>query len=51
MTTNDIMLEIKTIEQEHEAVKARILIEVNKMEILEKSYSEAQEIIINRLKR
>jgi len=50
MTNNEIMLEIKTIEQEHLAVKARILVEVTKMEELEKAYRDAQEVIIKRLK-
>ena len=51
MTNNDIMLEILTIGQEYEAVKNRILVEVTKMEELEKSHTEAQEVIISRLKR
>ena len=51
MTNNEIMLEIKTIEQEHLAVKARILVEVTKMEELEKAYKDAQAIIIKRLTR
>ena len=51
MTNNDIMLEVKTMEQEHEAIKSRILAEVTKMEEIEKSYKEAQDIIIKRLKR
>jgi len=51
MTNNDIMLEIKTIEQEHLAVKARILVEVTKMEELEKAYKDAQDVILKRLKR
>ena len=50
MTNNEIMLEIKTIEQEHLAVKARILVEVTKMEELEKAYRDAQEVIIKRQK-
>ena len=50
-SNNELLLEIKEMEHEHETIKARILSEVTKMEEIEKRYAEAKETIIKRLKR
>ena len=63
-TNNEILLEIKQLEQEHESLKMSMLrdydsidllktkmkVDFNKLEEVEKKFKEANEIIVRRLK-
>lgn len=51
MSNNQLQIEIKELEHEHEAQKAKIVAEVIKMEEIEKRYIKAKQLIIKRLQR
>ena len=51
MSNNELQLIIKELEHEYPVQKNRILVEVIKMEEMEKRYIEAKRIILKRLQR
>jgi hypothetical protein len=51
MSNNQLQIEMKQLQHAHIAQKDRILVEIIKMEEIEKKYARAKEIILNRLKR
>ena len=50
-SNNEILAEILVMQQEHEALKTKMLSDFNKLEEIEKLFNKANEIIIKRLKR
>lgn len=51
MSTNQIVLEIATLKEKHEAVKREILQLVDKMESIELEFSEANKVVHKRLNK
>jgi len=51
MSNNELQLIIKELEHEYPVQKNRILIEVIKMEDMEKKYLRAKNVILKRLQR
>lgn len=49
MSTNQIVIEVATLKEMHEATKREILTLVDKMEKIEKEFHEGNNIIHNRL--
>jgi RNA-binding protein YhbY len=48
-SNNQILTEIKQMQMEHEAIKLRILREVESMEAVEKAFAEANKVMKERL--
>jgi hypothetical protein len=51
LSNNQLQIEIKELEHEHEAQKSRIVTEVVKMEEIENRYRRANMLLLKRLKR
>lgn len=49
-SNNDIILETKMMEQEYEALKSKLISDFNRLEEIEREYSGATRVLINRLK-
>ena len=49
-SNNQILTEIKEMQQLHEATKAKIIVEFDRLEHIEKSFKEANDVIKERLK-
>jgi hypothetical protein len=49
-SNNDILFEIKQMEADHEAIKLKMLKDLEKLEELEKRFDVANKIILKRLK-
>jgi len=50
MGNNQIMTEIVSLQAEHEAIKIRILKEMDKLEAVEKQFNDANLILASRIK-
>lgn len=50
-SNSDIILAKKTMEQEYEVIKNKILVLANKMEEIETDYKNANTMLLDRLKR
>lgn len=49
-SNNEILFEIKQMEADHEAIKLRMLQDLEKLEELEKRFDQANKLIVKRLK-
>ncbi len=49
-SNNEILFEIKQMEADHEAIKLRMLKDLEKLEELEKRFDQANKLIVKRLK-
>lgn len=49
-SNNEILFEIKQMEADHEAIKLRMLKDLEKLEELEKRFDQASKLISKRLK-
>ena len=49
-SNNDILFEIKQMEADHEAIKLKMLKDLEKLEEIEKRFDIANKIILKRLK-
>ena len=49
-SNNEILFEIKQMEADHEAIKLRMLKDLEKLEEIEKRFDQANKIIVKRLK-
>jgi len=49
-SNNDILLEIKQMEADHEALKLKMVQDYDKMVALEKRFDDANKILVKRLK-
>jgi len=50
MGNNQIMVEIVSLQAEHEAIKVRILQEMDNLELIEKKFNEANKTLVARIK-
>ena len=50
LSNNEILMEIKRLQIDHEAVKLRMLKDYDEMESLEKRFAEANDELLKRLK-
>jgi hypothetical protein len=50
-SNNEILFEIKKMEAEHEAVKLKMLKDLEKLEEIEKKFEKANLILLKRLKK
>lgn len=50
-SNNEILLEIKQLEADHEAIKLKMLNDYDKMVEIEKKFDRANKILLKRLKR
>ena len=49
-SSNEILTELKTMQQEHEALKDNIFLMVTKLEKIELKFKKGNEALVNRLK-
>jgi hypothetical protein len=49
-TNNEVILEIKQLQNDHEALKAKMLKDYDKLIEIEKDFAEANKVITERLK-
>ena len=49
-SNNEILFEIKQMEADHEAIKLRMLKDLEKLEELEKRFDQANKLLVRRLK-
>ena len=49
-SNNEILFEIKQMEADHEAIKLRMLNDLEKLEKLERRFDQANKLIVKRLK-
>lgn len=49
-TNNEILLEIKQMQLDHEALKSKMLRDWDKLVEIETKFKEANDVIVNRLK-
>jgi hypothetical protein len=49
-TNNEILFHIKQLESDHEAIKLRMILDFDKLVEIEKSFDQANRIILKRLK-
>lgn len=49
-SNNEILFEIKQMEADHEAIKLRMLKDLEKLEELERRFDQANKLIVKRLK-
>lgn len=49
-SNNEILFEIKQMEADHEAIKLRMIKDLEKLEELEKRFDQANKLIVKRLK-
>lgn len=49
-TNNEILFEIKQMEADHEAIKIRMLRDLEKLEELDKRFEQANNLLVKRLK-
>lgn len=49
-SNNEILFEIKQMEADHEAIKIRMLKDLEKLEELERRFDKANKLIVKRLK-
>lgn len=50
MTNNEILMEIKILQANHDAIKLRMLKDYDELEETEKQFAEANKVIVKRLK-
>jgi hypothetical protein len=50
MSNNEILFQVKQMEADHEAIKLRMLKDLEKLEELEKRFDQANKLIVKRLK-
>ena len=50
MSNNEILFQVKQYEADHEAIKLRMLKDLEKLEELEKRFDQANKLIVKRLK-
>lgn len=49
-SNNEILFEIKQMEADHEAIKLRMLKDLEKLEELERRFDQANKLLVRRLK-
>ena len=49
-SNNEILFEIKQMEADHEAIKLKMLKDLEKLEELEKRFDQANKLLVKRLK-
>ena len=49
-TNNEILFEIKQMEADHDAIKLRMLKDLEKLEEIEKRFDQANKLLVKRLK-
>lgn len=50
-TNNEILIEMRTMQMDYDALKVRILSAVDMLENIEKNYAKAQKVMDSRLKK
>jgi hypothetical protein len=51
LSNNEILFKIKQYEADHEALKLKMLKDLDKLEEIEKQFAKANQILVNRLKK